>query len=238
MSQSVLQYERIKSFILAGIDDGDFESGERIPSENQLAQRFSVSRMTVNRAIKELEFDGVVDRVQGKGTFVAAPRSLKSVLQIQGIDQEIRERGGVYSCRTISHRATRVTGKLAEQMRMAVGEKVFLSLILHSENDEPLQLEQRWVRPSAFPEYLDQVFDSQTPHDYLMSQAPFTRGEHTIEACLPDSKIKKSLQLSDVEACLLIHRKTWVGDQLASYVKLFHSGERFQLTTSMSRGSY
>jgi len=56
-----LQYKRIKTFILNGISDGDWEAGSRLPSENQLAERFSLSRMTVNRAIKELESERVVE---------------------------------------------------------------------------------------------------------------------------------------------------------------------------------
>lgn len=235
MAESALQYQRIKSFIQQGIDAGDWVSGTRIPSENQLAEQFSLSRMTVNRAIKELEADGVVERVQGKGTFVAPPKPLKSVLQIQGIDDEIRARGNQYSCRVLHLKATTANNELSERLQLAQGSQVWASSIVHFENEVPLQLEQRWVKPSIWKDYLDQDFTQQTPHSFLMNQAPFTCGQHTIEARQPNARVRKILDMKDNEACLLIHRRTWVGEMVASYVQLFHPGSRFQITTSMNR---
>lgn len=227
-------YQQIKTFILDGIDEGDWKSGAKIPSENELAEQFAVSRMTVNRAIKELEADGVVDRVQGKGTFVST-RPLKSVLQIQAIDREIQQRGGMYSCQVIHVREEKSDSEISNQLGLVVGSKVYTSLILHCEDGQPVQLEQRWVRPSEFRKYLKQDFQKQSPHDYLMSQSPFTNGEHVIEACLPDAHVRRVLKMASKEPCLLIHRRTWVGKTIASYVKLFHPGSRFQLTTTMTR---
>lgn len=235
MSEPTLQYERIKRFIQEGIDAGDWESGTRIPSENQLAAKFSLSRMTVNRAIKELEADGIVERVQGKGTFVAPPRPLRSVLQIQGIDSEIRARGNQYSCRVLSLKETRTNKELSERLQLAKGSQVWASSIVHLENGQPLQLEQRWLRPSIWSDYLEQDFTQQTPHSFLMGRAPFTSGQHTIEARIPGARIRKVLEMDVNEACLLIHRRTWVGEVVASYVQLFHPGSRFQITTSMNR---
>lgn len=235
MKQSSLQYERIKTFILDGIAEGDWESGNMIPSENQLAAKFSLSRMTVNRAIKELEADGIVERIQGKGTFVSNPKPLHSVLQIQGIDREVIARGGHYTCKILSLKEAKATNELGQLLEVPRGSSVWSSLILHLENDAPIQLEQRWVNPKISDNYLEQDFSMRTPHEFLMDVAPFTRGEHTMEACLVSGRVKRSLQLEPDEPCLLIHRRTWVRETVASYVKLFHPGFRFQLTTELKR---
>lgn len=232
---AMLQYERIKSFILDGIDDGEWPAGSLLPSENQLAEKFSLSRMTVNRAIKELESDGVVERVRGKGTFVAPPKPLTSVLKIQGIDNEIRARGGTYSCEVLALKSAAATLNVSDQLQVAKDTHVYFSSIVHFENDLPVQLEQRWVRPAIAKNYLSQEFSSGTPHDYLMSIAPFTHGEHSIEAVMPGVRIQQRLKLLPDEPALLIHRRTWVEDVVASYVKLFHPGNRFQLITQLSR---
>jgi GntR family histidine utilization transcriptional repressor len=235
MSQTTLQYERIKAFVLSGIEDSTWAPGARLPSENQLASQFSSSRMTANRAIKELEAEGVVERIQGKGTFVAPPRPLQSVLQIQGIDEEVRARGSEYSCRVIHLKATTATVGLGQKFQMSVGSKLFASSILHLENGAPVQLERRWVRPSIWHDFLEQDFSERTPHEYLMGRNPFTRGEHTIEARLPNSRDRRMLEMGPSDACLLIYRRTWVRRTVASYVQLLHPGNRFQLTTSMTR---
>lgn len=230
-----LQYKRIKTFILNGISDGDWEAGSRLPSENQLAERFSLSRMTVNRAIKELESERVVERVQGKGTFVAPPKPLTSVLRIQGIDKEIVARGNDYSCEVLALKAVSATAGVATQLDINKDAEVFFSSIVHFENEMPIQLEQRWLLPSLATEYLEQDFSIKTPHEYLMGIAPFTHGEHKIEACMPGIRIQRRLEISPQEPALLIHRRTWVRKTVVAYVKLYHPGNSFQITTQLSR---
>ena len=232
---STLQYQRIKSYILGGINDGQWASGALLPSENQLAARFSLSRMTVNRAIKELESDGVVERIRGKGTFVAPPKPLTSVLKIQGIDQEIIARGSTYCCEVAALKAVKATTDIAAQLDVEKDSPLFHSCIVHFENDIPIQFAQRWLVPWLAPKFLDQDFSDKTPHEYLMSIAPFTHGEHRIEACMPGARIQNRLSLTPDEPALLIHRRTWVNESVATYVKLYHPGNRFQITTQLSR---
>lgn len=68
-------YIKIQNFILEKIQNGEFQTGNKIPSEQELSQMFSVSRVTANRAINELSIIGVVSRIKGKGTFVCEPHS-------------------------------------------------------------------------------------------------------------------------------------------------------------------
>jgi len=68
-------YIKIQNYILEKIQNGEFETGNKIPSEQELSQMFSVSRVTANRAINELSIIGVVSRIKGKGTFVCEPNS-------------------------------------------------------------------------------------------------------------------------------------------------------------------
>ena len=64
------KYVQIQNYILQKIESGEYAAGDKIPSETELARRFDVSRLTVNTAVKELANSGIVERVQGKGTFV------------------------------------------------------------------------------------------------------------------------------------------------------------------------
>ncbi|MCP5368777.1 MAG: GntR family transcriptional regulator, partial [Hyphomicrobiales bacterium] len=68
------QYQRIKRHIMRLIDGGGLGPGDRVPSENALVRELGVSRMTVNRALRELTAAGLLVRVQGTGTFVAERR--------------------------------------------------------------------------------------------------------------------------------------------------------------------
>lgn len=231
---TILQYERIKEHIRKGIETGAWSIGAKIPSENELARKFAISRMTANRAINELASEGVLERIQGKGTYVSAAKPLQSVLRIEGIDEEIRGRGNEYSIRLLQLAVAQPNPEVWEMLGVPMGARLFYSRVVHLENDIPLQLEERWVNPKLAPRYLQQDFRIRTPHAYLMATVPLSRGVHTIEACRPEPRVARTLRMANGEPCLLIYRRTWADEAVASFAKLYHPGSRYQLRTDWS----
>ena len=96
------RYLQVKQFVLARISAGTLAVGDRVPSENELVRKLEVSRMTVNRALRELAADGVLVRVAGVGTFVAEQRAQAHPLEVRNIADEIRSRGHEYVAKVIS----------------------------------------------------------------------------------------------------------------------------------------
>src|SRR5690606_1125353 len=86
-------YQQVKDYIVGRILAGDWPEGTRVPSENVLTREQAVSRMTVHRALRELTSEGWLERVQGAGTFVDAPKPQSEVLAIRNIAEEIAARG-------------------------------------------------------------------------------------------------------------------------------------------------
>ncbi len=86
-------YVKIQNYILDKIQRGVYNTGDKIPSENELAQMFSVSRVTANAAIKELSIMGVVERIKGKGTFVCAPNSVPTVSKVMAPNIQLKLTG-------------------------------------------------------------------------------------------------------------------------------------------------
>lgn len=224
-------YQAIKTHLVDGIRAGRWKVGERVPSETELAREFGLSRMTANRAVRELASEGVLQRIQGKGTFVAEAQPLTSVLEIRSIADEVAARGNHYSARVVSLRTVEVTAVIHERMQLPIGSEVAASTVIHFENSIPLQVEQRHVNLAIAPQYAQQDFKNTTPHAYLSGIAPLTRGEHHIEACLPDSRMAKWLQVEPTDPCLRITRTTWVDRTTASTAVLTHAGSRYRLTT-------
>src|SRR3546814_1209248 len=111
MDEPKPQYLKLKHYILRHITNGDWPPLSRIPSENELVGKFDVSRMTVNRALRELTDAGVVTRVQGVGSFVAAPKAESAMFAVRSIRDEIQARGPshkvpVLICEPVSARST------------------------------------------------------------------------------------------------------------------------------------
>ena len=78
-------YRRIMEAILAGVESGTWSAGEQVPSENELVEALDLSRMTINRAYRELTTAGVLKRVRGVGTFIAEFKMPSSLVEIRNI---------------------------------------------------------------------------------------------------------------------------------------------------------
>ena len=94
-------YLQLKNQLLDDISAGVYTKGQRIPTENELAQTFSVSRITVRKALKELEQEGLLVRRQGKGTFVADPSLRRDILHNSSFTEICRSAGLTPGARTI-----------------------------------------------------------------------------------------------------------------------------------------
>lgn len=229
-------YLRVKEFVVARIADGALKVGARVPSENELARKFGLARMTVNRAIRELAAEGVLDRVAGSGTFVAEQRVHVHPLEVHSIADEIRARGHEYRARVVTLESVAAPSDIAERCGVRAGAKLDHSVVVHYESDAPLQVEDRYVSPAVIRDYRKNDFTRITPHDYLMQVAPLQRAEHTVRAVVPDARIRRLLRLSPREACLLILRRTWSHDRVATVATLHHPGSRYELTGAFRAG--
>ena len=223
-------YQGIKDFILARIHAGEWAEGDQVPSENELARDFNVARMTVNRALRELTAEQVLTRVQGSGTFVARPKYESTLVAIRSISDEIVARGHRYHAKVLHIGGEIADAALAEEMQLKAGSALFHSRVLHFENDEPVQLEERWVNPAVAPDYVLQDFTNTTPNQYLVRVAPLQRVEYRIEALAADEITRDWLSMDDAEPCLVLHRRTWSQGVVASVANLWHPGSRYRFT--------
>jgi GntR family histidine utilization transcriptional repressor len=230
----------IKQHICAKIESGQWPQHSKVPSENELAKQFSVSRMTARRALQELTEQGLLIRSQGTGTFVATFKSQSSVLEIKNIADEISERGHRYSAVQIALTEVEPSDEIAILFNLVnhsqdksnnTGnlEQVFYSEVLHLENDEPIQLEQRFVNKLLVPEYLQQDFTQTTPHEYLSTEAPLTEATHEIEAVLANEHVCQRLTINNSKPCLQVKRRTWSSQGVVSLAILTAPGDKYRL---------
>jgi len=223
------KYTIIKQYIRENIESGEWPQNAKVPSENELTVQFNVSRMTARRALQELTEQGILVRSQGAGTFVATFKSQSSLLEIRNISDEISERGHQHQSKQLLLRSVAVTEELAILLNLQNNEHVYYSEILHFENDEAIQLEQRYVNASLVPEYLLQDFTTITPHEYLSSVAPLTEATHEIEAVLASSAICLQLDIETNLPCLQVKRRTWSKQGVVSVAILTSPGDKYRL---------
>jgi GntR family transcriptional regulator, histidine utilization repressor len=220
-------YEQVKAWIRGHIASGQWRPGDPVPSEAALMEKFGVSRMTANRALRELAGEGLVDRVQGSGTRVAQLHRISSRLTIRDIHEEVTERGHVHTARVLQVAREKAKAELARSFGLRAGTIVFHTVLVHMENGVPIQFEDRYVNPAAAPDYLETDFTTTSPTLHLLRHAPLTEASYSIEACLPTAQEAKQLGIKRSEPCLAMMRRTVSGAHVASVARLVYPGTRY-----------
>ncbi|KJV31825.1 GntR family transcriptional regulator [Aquitalea magnusonii] len=223
------RYLRIKEYILEGIRKKEFLPGCKIPPELELASQFSVSRMTVNKAVRDLAEAGILLRFAGDGTYVAERKAESPLLDINNIAAEVAARGHTHSADVHQLETIAAGEEIALQLGVKVGTPIYHSILVHREDGLPIQLEDRYVNPAWAPDYILQDFTRRTPNEYLMETCPLTDIEHSVEAILPDARELAMLDIAAGEPCLLVLRRTWSYKNLVTFARLVHPGGRYKL---------
>jgi len=222
-------YARVKQHLKAGLAAGRWPPGALMPSEAELVAEFGVSRMTVNRALRELQAEGLVARTQGVGTFAAPLHRVSSTLTIHDLQEEIEARGHRHRARVHLQRAEPAGAALAAQLGVAVGAEVFHTLIVHCEDETPLQCEDRFVNPACAPHYLEADFARITPTHYLFEHTALWRAQYSIEAARPTAEEARLLGVAGDAPCLVIVRRTFTREAAITIGRLVHPGTRYAL---------
>lgn len=229
-AQEKPRYQQLKEMIIGRIMSGELQPRDRVPSENELVDTMKVSRMTANRALRELTDEGYVERIAGRGTFVADFKAASHVLEVRNIADEVERRGHTYSAVVHRQELQQADGEILDALQTTAGSDVFHVLVVHKENGVPIQLEDRYVLGQFAPDCLEQDFSRITPSAWLSGIAPLAEAEHIVRATMPGKSIREPLKMNEQEPCLLVIRRTWAGGRPVSFGRLYHPGSRFELT--------
>ena len=219
----------VKQHLMQGLAGGLWPPGARMPSEAALVSEFGVSRMTVSRALRELQASGLVQRSQGLGTFAAPLHRVSSRLTLRDLHDEIEARGHRHHAVVQLQRAEPAPAALAAQLGVDAGAAVFHTLITHFENGVALQCEDRYVNPAAAPGYLQADFSRTTPTQWLFGHTALWRAQYSIEAGRATARESRLLGIAADTPCLVVVRRTFTRSAPITLARLVHPGARYAL---------
>jgi len=228
--QKLPQFALIKQFLEQQIASGELSSGAKIPTEQSLADSFSVSRMTARRAVQELADMGMLTRTPGSGTFVAEPIKTVPMIAITNLVDAAKQ-SNTHSHRIISADAVQLAANKARLMGLMADTLVFQLNLLHLNNNRPIQWQQICVNRSLAPALLKQKMDKIDPNDYLQWVCTPTKSDYQVSSVLPSASQRRDLDLShqDNTSCLSVERRDWVGESVLSISTMLHPAEQFYL---------
>ena len=227
-------FQQIKQYIVDKIESGEWQEGHKITTELALTNQFNVSRMTVNKAIRDLVVEGRLYRKPRNGTFVCnREKADSSLLNVHNIAKEVGLRGKKHKSLVIKQIALNADPEVSIKLAIHTGARCFYSEIIHLEDDTPIQLEMRWVNAEYVPEYISQNFLLITANEYLLKVCQLSDIEHTVEAVKADAYVCKALSMEEHEPCLVLNRRTWSGTRIISVAVFYHPGSRYRLSAKI-----
>lgn len=223
-------YKEVKSDILAKIVKGDWGPGDLVPNEVDLALTYGCARATVNRAMRELADDGIIERRRKAGTRVRMTPVRQARFNIPIVRDEIEEKGGEYRYSLVSRAVDIAPDWLRARIQLPANGKALHLVCMHYADGIPYEHEDRWINLSALPDAENADFSLECPTEWLLAAIPFSKAEINLSAGLADQKLSDYLACSVGDPIFSAERCTWWEGDAVTYVRLsYHPG--YRLTT-------
>ena len=220
-------FRDVRESIRKRILDGDWPPGELIPNEVDLASEFQCARATVNRAVRELAEEGLVERKRKAGTRVRMSPVRRAEFEIPIVRKEIEGQGKAYRFRLIHRSKEHAPNWIRARMGLNSKSQVLHLNCVHYADHIPYQFEDRWINLTALPQADRASFDDLGPTEWLVETVPFSDAEISFSATAADEELAKHLSCAIGDPLFLTERSTWWRGDAITYVRLiFQRGHK------------
>jgi len=190
----------------AALDHGEWHSGDLLPPERQLAEKYGCSLITVRRALSELTREGRIQRTRGRGTTVLPPRIDRDIAGTLSFTEEMAARGLDPETRLIAARPESAGEVVAAALGIEPGSPTLYLERLRVAAGEPLLLEQVHLPAERFPGLLASDLEHGSLYDLLTARygTRITRAREVLEPVVLRSREARLLGLKPRSPALLI----------------------------------
>lgn len=221
-SRASRSYREIKQIVIERIQNQTWELDSFLPTEVELAEEFSTTRTTVNRALRELADEGYLERKRKYGTKVLRAPVAQAKFSIPLIRAEITATGADYRYSLIRRAEMTVPDWLASRMKCCADQKAVHIRCLHYANSRPFQFEDRWIMVDTVPDVVDQSFTDIGPNEWLVRTIPFSDVEHCFYAARADQTLAEFLSANTSDPIFVSERLTWLKSNPVTFARLYH----------------
>lgn len=229
-------YIQVYNLLRQAIERGDYQPGDRLPSEFELVEKYSISRTTAIAAIEELEKSRLVYREQGRGTFVAKPVVNNFSFHMSFTDI-IRERGMRPSSRLLALRPAAPDAVTVQKLRVPTEEEYYQLVRVRCANEEPVALQYAYLPAARFPGLLEQDFEHNNLFRIIQDAYHILPAwsEAVVEAMAAEKEEAQSLEIKEGAPVLMVWHLT-LDDKYRpiEYVCSVYRSDRFSFATGRS----
>jgi GntR family transcriptional regulator len=233
-------YYQIKQEILKKITGGEVKPGDRIESEEKLAKRYEISRMTARHAVTQLVNEGYLYRVHGKGTFVCKPRVEKSVATLTGFADDMKKKGFESHSDVISLTKMIPNDDILETLNLKPNDEVYCLIRVRYANKVEMSYQECYLPADMFPEIDRYDFSNHGLYETINDKYEIEplHANQRMEARTATGKIAEYLHVDDGSPIFFVERITYEENQKPmELANSWHRGDKYVFEMKLYRES-
>jgi GntR family transcriptional regulator len=230
--QHVLKHVQVREYVRGLIEDA--EPGSPAPSERELVQHFGVARMTVRQALDALVTEGLLERVPGRGTFVARSK-IDVQIRLSSYTEEMGRRGMVPTSHTLLARMESAGPGVARALEINEGAKVVHWQRIRLADGTPMCIEDAYMADSIVPEFLESPLPESLYAEFRRRDILPTWGEDSVDADLARADEAELLGIDAGSPVLRIARRAFAGNIAVEVSRSTFRADRYTLWVPVSR---
>ncbi|WP_025724510.1 GntR family transcriptional regulator [Acholeplasma granularum] len=223
-------YMIIQNDIKKDINDGVFQIGDLVPSENELKDKYNVSRMTVRQALNNLVNEGYLYRHKGKGTFISERKIEKNIHGVRSFTEEMAAMNRKVSNKILKFEKILVPNTIADKLFLSKKDEVYHIERVRYGDETPVLYEQLYIPVKLF-KTIEESDLKHSFYEYVEKQMGFQISHclQSIEAIKTPEEIHNILAVKENDPTLLIVRNTFLSNgRPFEYVKSFYRGDQYK----------
>lgn len=230
-------YYQLKEILLEEIQHA--EKGSPFPTELELCNHFDISRPTVRQAINELVVEGYLQRIKGKGTFIAEPKIKQDFLIVlKSFTEEMREKGLIPKTQVLGVEQEPCDEKVSKALNIAVGSEVIQLKRLRSANNIPIVLVTTFLPAAKLPNILSRDFENESLYRIIEEEYGYTidRATRTLEAWVAGENEAALLEIKEGDPIQFIETIAYLTDGTSiEYSLAQYRGDKSEFTFELKK---
>lgn len=230
-------YYQLEEHIRDLIDKGELKPGDSLPAEREYAEKYQISRMTVRQAFTKLVNEGYLNRLQGKGTFVAERKIEQTLHGLTSFTEDMRARGLVPGSRLIHFEIIPATRAIANQLAVQEYGPVFEIKRIRLADEVPMALETNYISANLVKGLTEKIVN-QSLYAYMEEQLRLRidHASQVIESSIATQSEADYLKITNGAPVMMIQRQTFLLDGTpVEFVKSIYRADRYKFMIQMKR---
>lgn len=229
-------YFQLKQILKSEILSGKYTQGQLLPSERELCAQYGISRMTARQAIGELQNEGYLYKIQGKGAFVSSRKIEQNLAVLTSFSEDMLRMGRQPGSKILSIKNLRADVEIAGKLEIGIGEHVLLLERLRFADAQPISIESSYLNAERIRSIEVGGDDQFSLYRYLRDELHIrlAGARETIETMLITGTRAQLLLAPENTLGLLMERVTWDDRKTPiEFVKSIYRGDTYKFVIEL-----